>query len=218
MGKPKRSIDDRLMSAQVAIDNALSDAGIQEAVGMFGYDKARLTEARALYEEARALVSKQKAEYGEQFEATETVRVAWDEANAAYMRTLKVARIALRGKTKAHTALALSGKRKQSITGWTGQATNFYLNLLADDDLIAALANFGYDQAKVEAEQALVQVVVEANAVQEKEKGEAQEATKLRDAKLDELDQWMADFKAIAQLAMEENPQWLEKLGFGAVS
>ncbi len=195
----RQTIDERLMAAQVAIDNTLSDAGIREAVGIFGYDEAKLNAARALHDEARALVSKQKVEYGEQFEATETVRAAWDEANAAYMRALKVARIALRGNTKAQTALGLSGKRKQSITGWTGQATNFYLNLLADDDLIAALANFGYDRPKLEAEQALVQVVVEANAVQEKEKGEAQEATKLRDAKLDELDQWMADFNVVAQ-------------------
>jgi len=58
-----------------------------------------------------------------------------------------------------------------------------------------------------------VQAVAEANAVQEKEKGEAQEATKLRDAALDDLDQWMSDFIAIARLALEERPQYLEKLG-----
>ncbi len=213
----RQTIDGRLMAAQVAIDNALSDAGIRDAMGMFGYDEEKLTSARALYDEALALVSKQKAEYGEQFEATETVRAAWDEANAAYMRTLKVARIALRDNTMAHGALELDGKRKESITGWMGQATNFYLNLLAGAGMMAALANFGYNQTKLEAEQALVQAVAEANAVQEREKGEAQEATKLRDARLDELDQWMADFKAIAQLALEENPQWLEKLGIGAV-
>jgi hypothetical protein len=217
MGKPKYGIDERLMAAQVAIDNTLNDEGVLDAVSVFGYDREKLIAARKLHDEARELVSKQKVEYGEQYEATETVRAAWDEANAAYMRALKVARIALRGNTKADAALGLSGKRKQSITGWIGQATNFYLNLLGDAGLIAALANFGYDRAKLEAEQASVQVVVEANAVQEKEKGEAQEATRLRDARLDELDQWLSDFKAIAQLAMDEHPQWLEKLGFGAV-
>lgn len=57
-----------------------------------------------------------------------------------------------------------------------------------------------------------MQAVAEANAVQEKEKGEAQEA-KLRDAALDALDQWMSDFIAIARLALEERPQYLKKLG-----
>jgi hypothetical protein len=47
--------------------------------------------------------------------------------------------------------------------------------------------------------------------------GEAQEATRLRDARLDELDEWMSDFKVVAQVALKENDQWLEKLGFGAV-
>ena len=64
----------------------------------------------------------------------------------------------------------------------------------------------------------LVQAVVEANLAQEKEKGNAQDATKARDTKFDALDTWMADFRAIARVALDEHPQWLEKLGLGAVS
>ena len=111
----------------------------------------------------------------------------------------------------------LSGERKRTLSGWLEQAVAFYTNLVGDADLMAAMGNFGYDQARLQAEGALVQAVVEANLAQEKEKGEAQDATKQRDAKLDEMDVWMSDFKAIAQVALEKNPQWLEKLGFGTV-
>jgi hypothetical protein len=31
------------------------------------------------------------------------------------------------------------------------------------------------------------------------------------------LDEWMSDFKVVAQVALAENGQWSEKLGFGAV-
>jgi hypothetical protein len=41
----------------------------------------------------------------------------------------------------------------------------------------------------------------------------AQDATQARDAALDALDAWMSDFIAIARLALEERPQYMEKLG-----
>ncbi len=215
--RPKRGIDQRLLDAQVAIDGALADEGIRAAVEIFSYDEAKLQAGQTLYQEAQDLVNKQKAEYGDQYEATEIVQAAWNEANTAYMRALKIARVAFKGDTKARSALMLGGTRKNSISGWLQQATPFYANILNDPDRLAAMATFGYDQAKLEAEQALLQVVRDANVVQLKEMGEAQEATELRDAKMDELDDWMSDFKAVARVALEDNPQWLEKLGFGAI-
>ena len=214
MTRPTKSIDERMLEAQLAIDNSLNNPVILEAITPFGYDESRLRAARALYDEVMALVAVQKLEYGEQYEATAALQAAWDAADRVYMHTLKICRIAFRDKTKARNALSLNGSRKKSLGGWVEQATTFYLNLLDDAALLAALSPYGYDEAKLTAEAALVQAVVEARAVQNKERGEAQEATQLRDAKLDELDQWVADYKVIAEIALADSPQQLEQLGW----
>jgi len=46
----------------------------------------------------------------------------------------------------------LGEARKQSLSGWLEQATAFYNNLMGDADLMEAMVNFGYHQAKLQAE------------------------------------------------------------------
>jgi hypothetical protein len=204
----------RLMEAQIAIDNSVNNPAILNAVAAFGYDEARLQAGRALYDEVMGLAAAQEREYGEQYEATAVVNAAWETADLAYKKALKISRVVFKGNQKARNALGLSGSRKKTLSGWISQATNFYTNLLNTPDLIAAMTPYSYDQAKLEAEAALVQAVAAANAAQDRERGEAQEATQMRDAKMDELDQWTADYKAIAQVALSDSPQQLEQLGW----
>ena len=52
----------------------------------------------------------------------------------------------------------------------------------------------------------MVGEVSKAHRLQDMEVGEAQDATKQRDAKLDELNEWMSDFRAIARIAPEDHP------------
>ncbi|MCB9422164.1 MAG: hypothetical protein H6667_20345 [Ardenticatenaceae bacterium] len=214
MSRPKQSMAQRLMAAQVAIDNSLNNPAILNAVTAFGYDAARLQAGRDLYDEVMALTATQEVEYGEQYEATAVVNTAWETADLAYKKALKISRVVFRGNQKARNALGLSGSRKKTLSGWIKQATTFYTNLLNTPDLIAAMTPYSYDQTKLEAEAALVQAVVAANAAQDKERGEAQEATQMRDVKMDELDQWVADYKAVAQVALSDSPQMLEQLGW----
>ena len=212
--KKRPGIAERLLAAQLAIDNALKIPKILDELTAYGYNAERIAAGKKLYEEASELVNFQKKEYGEQYEATDDVNTAWETADKAYMTTLKVARIALRANVSAQNALALTGIRKNSLSGWLEQTDVFYRNLLADPEMIATMGNFGYNKEKLDAEKVLVDAVADANLIQEKEKGEALDATAKRDAKMDELDKWMADFKQIALIALADNPQWLEKLGF----
>jgi len=210
---PKATIDSRLLAAQEAIDNALSDAEIQGFLSQYGYNVARIGEGKAFFQTAPQLHQKQKAEYGDQFAATQALEQAWEQANAEYMRLVKLARIAFKSDLAAITKLGLDGQRKETISGWLTQAKQFYTNAIADPAALASLGQYGLTAERLQAGQALMQQVETANAAQQKEKGEAQQATLDRDAAFDKLDEWLGDFIAVARIALEAKPQFLEKLG-----
>jgi hypothetical protein len=203
----KRSIDARLGAVQVIIDSLLQDADILAALG---YDEDRIEAGRTLYEESATLASQLKAEYSNQFQASEALRVAWDEADAAYVGALDLARVAFKGNPRALAVLRMGGERQQDLSGWLEQAGVFYANLRGDAGLMAAMREAGYDRDKLETGQALVAAVARANQALGEIKGEPLEVIERLDANLDELDSWMVGLKG----ALEHHPQWLEKLGF----
>ena len=214
MANPKQSMDQRLLEARIVIDNSIQNQDILDAVTIFGYDLPRLQAALALYGTVIDLVAAQRKEYGEQYEATNTLQAAWDTADLAYKRTLKISRLVFKGNDEARNSLQLSGSRKLSLGGWIEQAMFFYKALLENPAFIAAMTPYSYDQPKLEAENALVQAVINARSKQNTERGQAQEATKARDVKMDELDRWIAEYKVVAEVALADSPQKLEQLGW----
>ncbi len=212
------SIAEQMELAQLAVNNALSDAAIMTALSAFGYTEEKLQTTMAMIQEVRQLINQQRTEYAEQYQATENVSTAWGAANKVYMVSLQIARIAFRNNTHAQTALMLNGRRNASISGWLEQATTFYANLIPNTVFMDAMANYNRTPEILQEEQLMVNHVRELNQIQQKEKGEAQHATLARDAKLEELADWMSDFFTIARMALADNPQWLEKLGVVVVT
>lgn len=212
------SIEERL----AAIDTGLNvPTTIPEAgtlLAPFGYDATKIAAGQQLLAETRDLVNQQKVEYGEQFEATEAVQLAWDAAKAAYGPSIALARVALKNETAAQSALGLAGRRKRSLSGWIDQAVTFYSNLLGNQSWVAIMATFNRDQTALAAEQQLVYALVAANLTQEKEKGESQQATRARDAKLDELYDWYGDYRDVAVIALDGHPEWIDLIRKGEVA
>lgn len=208
-----QSIPERLSEAETALDNALSDQTLLDALAEYGYDEAALEEGRALLEAAQDAQQTMTAEYSEQYEATDALEDAHEAAHQTYIRHLKVARVALKDDRGAAEALKLRGRRKETISGWIDQARTFYDNALADEDIQDALAEFNVTTEDLNEALAQVDAVAAANSTQEQEKGDAQDATQARDAAVEKLDEWMSDFFAIARVALEDRPQQLEKLG-----
>ena len=207
----------RLLRAQVAIENAMNDADIQAALETYAYTRERLQQGMTLYTETRRQVELQTALYGEQYGTTDKIDGDWERAREMYRSTLGIARIVFKDNKTAQAGLRLNGNRKRSFGAWATQALTFYNNLTERADWIAEMGRFGYIEEKIQQERDTIDALLQTNARQEMTKGQAQTMTQTRNAKLRELDEWVATFKKVAKIALRNNKQWLEKLGFGAV-
>ncbi|MCA9962228.1 MAG: hypothetical protein R3E31_27230 [Chloroflexota bacterium] len=215
--KKNPSIGEQLGMAEIALRNALAMPKVAAALAPFGYDAPRLRAAQELLAAAQTAVSAQAMAYGEQYEATADLQAARAAAHEVYVNAVKIARIAFKQDVQARVALRLTGKRAQGLAGWVEQATVFYQNLLAAPDLLAGMAPFGYNAARLADELALVRAVEVANGRQEAAKGAARAATQDRDEKVRALRAWMSDFRVIAPIALADSMQLLESLGLRVV-
>lgn len=213
MANKNKSIEQRLLEANIALKNASTDAEIQTYMAEYGYNAEKISEGNLLYDAAQDLHNKQKAEYGDQYNATDARDKKLEEAEADYIDYVKIARICLRNDRGSYLKLNLDGSRKKTLSGMLSQAKIFYVNALADPGILAKLSKFSVTKEKLEAGKKLIDETEAAIAMQKKEGGEAQQATFDRNEDMHKLDEWMGDFKVIARIALKDKPQLLEKLG-----
>lgn len=215
---PTQPINQQLSSADTFIENAMQVAAIRDLFATIGRDADYFQEGRALLEEARALHNRQQAEYGDQYEATNVVYAQREEVHEAYMLHVRLARIAFRGDLSAQGALQLNGERQRAVAAWLDQTLTFYENVLKAEELADRMTAFGVTDAALRETYAAVQEVAAARREQQRQKGEAQQATEKRDEALDRLAAWMGENQALARVLLIDDPQQLEKLGILAPS
>ena len=208
-----RQIEQFIARSKTALTNARNDTDLLAVLSPFGYNAARLTQGLALVTAARDQYEQQQTEYAEQYQATADLHEQVAAVQAAYMRHVKLARVAFKAGTLGYKKLGLEGDRRRGLDGSVAQARQFYRALLNDEALLTTMSGYTLDQATVEAAQAALDAVEAARAKQIKETGEAQVATRERDDAVATLRGYMSDFYRIAEVATEDQPQLREKLG-----
>lgn len=205
--------DEFLYRCGLIINNALNDEAIKTAVANFGYPPEKLQPAKTLLDECISLSELFEKEHGEVDSAFAARDAEKQKANETYKKCVAIAGVALKANTGAIATLQLNGKRATTLSGWLKQTRNFYKNLLANAEWLSAMATFGISEAILQEGLKEVQNVDDYAAVIMREKGDAQNATKQRDAKMEELADWVNDFEIIARIALASSPQLMEKLG-----
>ena len=213
----RTSLANFFTAAGLMLDNARDNPEIAAALDAFGYDADKIGEGQALLEAAQALYDAQIQEYGEQYAATEAFREAFKQADKQYGAHRRLAKLAFKNDIERQANLRLNQRKPQVFSVWYEQARHFYQVILEDTEGQAELARYKVTLEELQGAQEKVEQAFAQNDAQEQEKGEAQQATKDRDEAIDALDEWLADFKEIARLALEDNPQLLEALGLGAI-
>ena len=212
----KKTIDSFLLNAKVAIENGITNTEIAGIMAEFGYTSEKMADGNALLVKANELNIKQKKEYGEQYAATDAVSSKYDEINGSYMKHVKLARLVFKNERDKYKSLELSGERKRSLSGWISQTKQFYTGMLSEEGNITGILKYGITKEKLEAGLTGVKELEQLKAAKEKETGEAQQATLERDTCLDELNEWIGEFRTVARIALEDKPQYLEIIGIKA--
>lgn len=198
-----------------AMNGAVNSEEIMSCLENYGYSIERInSEGIQPLADVNRLFAMQQKEYGEQYDANAAAMQLVDVVRTEYMEHLRIGRIALKGFPGALHSVSASGSRSRSITGFLKEARGFYINMLDQPRLQEAMARFNVSAEKLEAGLRRVEEVEKAYQAFLKEKGEAQDATIVRDTAFDQLYGWYSDFRAIARIALAGRPQLLEQMGF----
>lgn len=195
------------------LNNVTASQVIQNALASFNYSAEQIATGKKMLEVVRNADARNLKEYGEQYAATENVAKEFKEASGPYIESLEVARITFGKDPQAKKALVLKGKRSKKLAEWVRDADIFYRNLLSSPEYLEKMARFNRTKELLELQYKEVADVSAALASQTKESAEAVASTAERDARLQELADWMADFIAIARIALKGKPDELKKLG-----
>lgn len=203
---------DRLEDYRTIVQNAQSDSEIKTALAAFGYTDERLLAGNDLYQETFNLFTKQNKERQDVREVSEQLFSSRDLAEEAYEQTCKLCRIVFR-KEPALQSIIPSVLVYSPFASWKLNAWKMYDALANNATALALLTPVGITaevlQQRKDELDALEQLYNQRNI----EEGEAQQATRDRDAKMDELKEYCRDLREMARIALDDRPQLLEKLG-----
>lgn len=206
-----RSIAERLNKSDLALNNAARPE-IAPRLNLYGCDTAYLTEGRNRWNAAREALSRRDFLFGEQQELTRQLNEARDAAYNEYKALAQLARAVFRDRPGLLVQLGISGGTPRTIAGLLRVAGTLNDNA-ANPEIASLLEGHGYSAERIAGIQAAFDTLRQAYEAQQAAKGLTQQATQDLQAAMSALDQWMSQFRAIARVALRDNPQYLEQLG-----
>ncbi|WPP50687.1 hypothetical protein [Catalinimonas niigatensis] len=196
-------------TASTYIENATAQPEILKKLGLQGFGQKRLQEGSALKNYAMMMHSQKTERYGEKQTLAAQLKENEQQARETFMEHVGIVKFAFR---KDPLTLSQFNVEKVSkrINEWPMQASYFYDKISA---FVAPLTPYGLTAEALAQGQAMVEAVASIRNQRMLRKGEAEEATRLRDQSIKDLKAWMSEFRIMAKLALKDSPQLLESLG-----
>jgi len=208
----RKTFIEQMEELRIRIWNANEDPVIKPRLNIYFTDE-KLQQGQTLWNEADALNKQQDTELNEQKAATDELNNMRETVEQNLERDKKVARVALRGNGAAFDSLNLKELVPTRLEDLIYDGEQFYANLLGNTEWATAMQNFGYTTEGLTANQQHAATLRNLQEKRQREMGDAQQATKDKWGKYEELKAFDRDLKEIARIEFENDPQLLEKLG-----
>lgn len=207
----KKSIDTQLAQASTLIMNASKHPKVKQQMSGFGYTDERMQQGLELVNTFRLLQAEKDNCYSRNHALKQQLDQDIKALKSLYREHLTIARFAFRTDAYMQAQLHLKGKRKTDWAGWTAQLQNFYSRIEAEG--MVAMKKHGAKAEELAQGKAMADALRATQQDKQSITGDAQSATQRRDEVLKAMNRWVSDFKKIAQVALQDDPQLLESLG-----
>ncbi|NCA80688.1 MAG: hypothetical protein EOM76_11000 [Sphingobacteriia bacterium] len=211
--RPTNSEAATLELYRVALENAGTQPEISTEMADLGYDAAKIAEGKALWAQTRAAYDANTTEFDESLAVYALFSSKREEIEKVFKMHCKKARVVFRKDSLTRDKLSISGEIPRTYVKWYETAKKFYEISSTNADIQSKLARLAITPEQFTAAKTLLTELETTRAEYLKEKGESQEATKIKDAAFAKMDDWMSEFYAVARIALEDKPQLLEALG-----
>lgn len=208
----RKTIAQAMEEKRVLIFNS-SKPEVASLLGSMGVDEPYLKTGQNIYNSVVKLSEEQKKEKQEESLAYDKYFELKQDCESLSRRIFKLVKMASRSDLDLQNRLRLFVPKAYAIEEWIKQTLEFYNNILNETAFLAIIARFGINAKSLNAAKRDLESLKALRNEAISEKGQAQEATRLRNEKMDELEDYSYELKTIASIALEDKPQLLEMLG-----
>src|SRR5690554_144248 len=178
-----------------------------------GIDAAFLDEGDTILRDTMQLMEVQKKEYQEEREAFDTFYATKDQVEQTFINTREAVKQLSKNNPDLQDRLRFSPMSKLPHGDWIQVGVEFYDSLLRETAFAERLARFNITVDRLNREKQELEALRGLRTRTLVEKGQAQEATRLRNQKLEELEDYCSLLKTMASIALQGRPQLMETLG-----
>jgi hypothetical protein len=202
-----------LSQTEMALTNSQNKEEIATILAEYTYGTEKVAEGKAIYDETVIIWKQNKIESDEQSQAYAIFSGLYEELEKTYSSLRKRAKIIFRKDEETLKQLSITGSKPKTYAKFVVACEKLYEELKSEEALLTKLAPMKVTKKTINDGIKLIGDVKDARYSYHKEKSENQQATIDKDNALTKLDDWMDDFFAVAKIALEDEPQFLEALG-----
>lgn len=208
----RKTIAQTLEEQRVLIFNS-SKPEIAPLLAAMGINEDYLKNGEKLYNTVIDLSESQKREQQAESLAYDTFHELKEDCKTTSSKNYKIIKMASRNDKDLQNRLKIFAPKETAIDEWIKKTIEFYNLVLNETAFLAVIARFGITTDTLNQNKTDLESLKSLRSEALSEKGQAQEATRLRNEKMDELEDYCYELKTIATIALEGQPQLLEMLG-----
>ena len=198
---------------RIALENVWTQPHIASNMAGDGYGPAKIDDGKGLWTRTQEAIDEKQRLKSVARSAYSHLVALQKELTAKYTLHRMKAKIVFEYSPSLMNHLLLNKPLTGSFVPWLQIVSKFYSHALSRTELQEQLSRMLVTREELLAAKVDIVAIENARAAYVLAKGEAQNATQVKNAAFRKLDAWMREFYAVAKVALYDTPQLMEALG-----